>query len=108
MDRAESLGTLSITVAWSPRDGVVEEVALEVSPGTTLSDCLDAAGLADRYPQWDPGSPAVGIWGRLRPLDTAVQSGDRVEVYRALQVDPMEARRARQRKQKATACSPRR
>ncbi len=99
---------LSITVAWSPRAGVVEEVALDVGPGTTLRDALDAAGVADRYPQWDPRTQSVGVWGRLRPLDWEVRAGDRVEVYRALQVDPMEARRARQRKQKATACSPRR
>ncbi len=98
---------VAITVAWSPRAGVVEEVALDVAPGTTLRDALGAAGLAGRYPQWDSRSQSVGIWGRLRPLDTAVQAGDRIEVYRALQVDPMEARRARQRKQKATACNPR-
>jgi len=37
----------------------------------------------------------VGIWGRTRSLDTPLRDMDRVEVYRALKVDPKEARRLR-------------
>jgi putative ubiquitin-RnfH superfamily antitoxin RatB of RatAB toxin-antitoxin module len=37
----------------------------------------------------------VGVFGKLRELDDAVFAGDRIEIYRPLQVDPMESRRAR-------------
>ena len=45
------------------------------------------------------GSVAVGVWTKLRPLDTPLRANDRVEIYRSLQVDPKEARRQRYRKQ---------
>ena len=37
----------------------------------------------------------IGIWGRLRPLGTLLRERDRIEIYRPLTVDPMEARRLR-------------
>ena len=37
----------------------------------------------------------IGIWGRVRPLETPLRERDRIEVYRPLTVDPMEARRLR-------------
>ena len=37
----------------------------------------------------------IGVWGRLRPLDTPLRARDRIEVYRPLTVDPKEARRQR-------------
>ena len=37
----------------------------------------------------------VGIWGRRCSLDQLVAEGDRVEIYRPLTIDPMEARRTR-------------
>ena len=38
---------------------------------------------------------AVGVFGRLAPLDQPLRAGDRVEIYRPLAVDPKAARRAR-------------
>ena len=35
------------------------------------------------------------MWGRACTLDTVLTSGDRVELYRALAVDPKVARRER-------------
>lgn len=37
----------------------------------------------------------IGIWGRVRSLDTPLRDRDRIEVYRPLTVDPKEARRQR-------------
>jgi putative ubiquitin-RnfH superfamily antitoxin RatB of RatAB toxin-antitoxin module len=39
----------------------------------------------------------VGIWGKRVSPDTTVRAGDRVELYRPLEVDPREARRQRAR-----------
>jgi putative ubiquitin-RnfH superfamily antitoxin RatB of RatAB toxin-antitoxin module len=107
MDRAEKAATVSVAVACSPRAGVVEEVALTLARGATLGQALDASGLLARHPELEAGPKSLGIWGRLGTPETVLREGDRVEVYRPLQVDPMEARRLRQRRQRAT-CSPRR
>jgi putative ubiquitin-RnfH superfamily antitoxin RatB of RatAB toxin-antitoxin module len=41
----------------------------------------------------------VGVWGRKARLDHVLREGDRVEIYRPLQIDPKLARRERFRKQ---------
>jgi len=40
----------------------------------------------------------IGVWGHLRELGDVLQDRDRVEVWRALRVDPKEARRQRSRR----------
>lgn len=41
----------------------------------------------------------VGIWGHQVSLDDRVMTGDRIEIYRELKIDPKEARRLRYQKQ---------
>ena len=107
MDRAEGAATIAVTVACSPEGGVVEEIALRLPHGATLAQALDKSGLLRRHPSLVAGPKSLGIWGRLSSPEAPLRDGDRVEVYRSLTVDPMEARRLRQRRQRAT-CSPRR
>jgi putative ubiquitin-RnfH superfamily antitoxin RatB of RatAB toxin-antitoxin module len=110
MARAEAAGTLTVAVACSPADGTAEECRVIVPAGATLIDALRASGVLERHPQIDLACQAVGIWGRIRALDARLKDGDRVELYRPLQVDPKEARRRRQRLQQVdrATCSPRR
>ena len=67
---------------------------LEVEEGATLEsalrgceDFISACGQLDQL--------RIGIWGRVRPLQTPLRERDRIEVYRPLTVDPKEARRLR-------------
>lgn len=94
---------LSVTVAYSPRPGEVDEVALQVEQGATVGDALRASGMLERHPLIDLSTQKVGVWGRVQPLEATVRERDRVEVYRPLTVDPKEARRLRYRKDKAAA-----
>jgi putative ubiquitin-RnfH superfamily antitoxin RatB of RatAB toxin-antitoxin module len=80
-----------VELVWSPQAGDVQHRWLEVAAGTTIDALL--RGCADFSPP--PGELRVGIWGRLRPLDTLLRERDRIEVYRPLTVDPKEARRQR-------------
>ena len=82
-------------VACSPRPGVAVEVEVDLPDGATVLDAIRASGLLERFAEIDVSSQSVGIWGRIRSLDDAVAAGDRVEIYRALRVDPKEARRLR-------------
>ena len=90
---------------------------LETADGRVLLDCLSGAGtlaLGHNHPEvvdairaaLDSGVPLhaldlatlrAGIWGRESGPATSLRDRDRVEIYRALVVDPKEARRLRYR-----------
>jgi hypothetical protein len=95
---------LGVEVVFCPRPGQTEQVALNLSAGATLADALRASGLLERHGLAMSGLRA-GIWCKTQELETLLREGDRVEIYRALQVDPKEARRQRyeQHKQRANA-----
>lgn len=90
MDRAETW--LSIEVVFSPAPREVRRLSLSLPKGAKVSDALTACAWPDL-----PASVEahVGIWGRKVLLETVLRDQDRVEVYRALTVDPKEARRVR-------------
>ncbi|MGM9512775.1 RnfH family protein [Roseateles sp. DB2] len=90
---------LHIELVWSPRPGCVLTERLLLAEGSTLAQALDASPrfVADRAGLEAAGPLSVGVWGRVQPLDATLRTGDRVEVYRALTVDPKEARRLRYR-----------
>jgi uncharacterized protein len=104
MARAEMAGAveaLSVTVVYSPRAGEVEEVLLSLGDGATVADAVRESGLLDRHAGIGAEPAAVGVWGVLVALSDRLRDCDRVEIYRPLQVDPKEARRLRQHKQRA-------
>ena len=86
--------TMAVEVAYSPRAGEVETVLLQLPAGATLADALEASGLAPRH-GLDPSTLIAGVWCKVREPAHPLRDRDRVEVYRALIVDPKEARRLR-------------
>jgi putative ubiquitin-RnfH superfamily antitoxin RatB of RatAB toxin-antitoxin module len=92
-------GLIAVEVAYSPAAREVELLPLTLAAGTPVLQALRAAGWFARHPEVDPAQVSVGVWGRRVSLSHPLREGDRVEVYRALQVDPKEARRLRYRKQ---------
>lgn len=68
------------------------------SVGLSVTNLLQQVGLAERWPEVNWSSLTVGIWHKVVPLDTPLKAGDRVELYRPLQIDPKDARRLRQAK----------
>jgi uncharacterized protein len=70
-------------------------IAVELPEGATLQQALDASGILQRYPQIDLGTQKVGVFGKLKPLDTVLADHDRVEIYRPLLVDPKVSRQRR-------------
>ena len=84
---------LRVTVAFCA-PGVEDVSEVTLPPGSTVRDAIAAAGLRARRSELkDPVD--VGIWGRRCSIDQPLIDGDRVEIYRPLTIDPMEARRAR-------------
>ena len=91
----------AFAAAWDAWQGVLE---LDLPEGATVADALEAARSALRAQgdaarsvaeaaEWQTG--VVGVFGEVCGRDRCLQDGDRVELYRALIVDPKAARRAR-------------
>lgn len=70
---------------------------IEVTDGSTVLEAIKTSGVLDLMPVAAFDSERLGIFARRVPADHVVQSGDRIEIYRPLILDPMEARRRRAR-----------
>lgn len=68
---------------------------LELKPGSTVIDALNASGIYNSHPETK--NMPVGIYAKQVSLNTVLKEGDRVEVYRPLVLDPKEIRRQRAR-----------
>lgn len=90
---------LSVEVAFAlPQQQAI--VALSVPPGTTARDAVRQACLECHFPELPATTfleADLGIFGKMvrDPQHHVLQSGDRVEVYRPLLIDPKQARRQR-------------
>lgn len=86
---------MRVELVWSPAAGDVQHRWLDLPAGTSLQSALEGC------PDFVAGQTTplaalrIGIWGRVRALDTPLRERDRIEVYRPLTVDPKEARRLR-------------
>lgn len=78
---------IELVRAWPRR---FERIELELSDGACVADALAASG-------WAPLDDVAGhaIHGQRASLDTPLRDGDRLELLRALTLDPKEARRRR-------------
>ena len=84
---------ITVLVCVAPR--MTREVVLELPEGATVLQALLASGLPGAVAGAEPGLNNCGIWGRKVSPDQVLHESDRVEVYRALVVDPKVARRLR-------------
>ncbi|MFM0728414.1 RnfH family protein [Paraburkholderia strydomiana] len=85
---------LSIEVCYASPDGQAL-IAVDLPEGATLRQALDASGILQRFPGIDLNTQKVGVFGKLKPLDTVLADHDRVEIYRPLLVDPKLSRQRR-------------
>lgn len=97
----QDAGTVHVTVVFSPAASDVSEVQLSFSSGATVGDALRMSGLARQHPEEALDALPCGVWGRPCGREAVLRDGDRVELYRPLQVDPKEARRRRHATQRA-------
>lgn len=94
---APALMQITVVLSLAPRQ--VSECTVQLPPGSTLADALQAAGLLAAQRE----GMVCGIWGRVLPETTVLKDQDRVELYRNLKVDPKVARRERFARQGARA-----
>jgi putative ubiquitin-RnfH superfamily antitoxin RatB of RatAB toxin-antitoxin module len=68
---------------------------ISVHAQATVGDAIELSGFASTIPDVSINEAHVGIFGRLATLSTVLRDGDRIEIYRPLQIDPMTSRRVR-------------
>ena len=88
------MGTLKVEVVYA-LPHAQEATVVDLQPGATVADAIEASGLPERYPSLRDRMQTVGVHGRVVTPAHAVADGDRVEIYRPLVADPMTARRKR-------------
>lgn len=82
-------------------------IPLQMQPGSLLQDAILQSGIMQKHPELSADQDSdsvsqlskiahqVGVFGELKPLDTLLNEGDRIEIYRKLKIDPKEARKLR-------------
>lgn len=65
--------------------------------GSTVMQAIEASGILQMLPEGAVDCVQAGIFSQKVPPDHVVEEGDRIELYRPLVLDPMEARRRRAR-----------
>ena len=75
-------------------------ISLSVPTTCCIEEAIQHSGLLTQCPNIDLTKNKVGIFSKILPLNTIVQTGDRVEIYCALIADPKKNRSARAKEQK--------
>lgn len=75
-------------------------IVLKVEQGTTAVDAVRRSGIVTVFPEIDPDTDTMGIFGKAirNPASHELRDGDRVEIYRPLRIDPRQARLNRAKK----------
>lgn len=96
--------TLPVQVCYAgSREAVLRD--LVVAEGTTIQQAIFDSGILREGADVDLSVCRVGIFGKLKDLDTVLRAHDRIEIYRPLIADPKDARHRRvkaERKMQAT------
>lgn len=92
---------IRVLVVWSTAPRMVREAALTLPAGCTFHEALQLLG---QGPLPWPDAPdlstlVVSLWGRKVSPTQVLLEGDRLELCRALKVDPKRARQQRFRQQ---------
>jgi hypothetical protein len=85
---------IDVEVAYAQPDCQVI-VPLQVSAGISAGEAVRQSGLLERFPELASRNLSIGVFGQAVSPCAPLAQGDRVEIYRPLQVNPKEARRLR-------------
>jgi len=81
----------AVEVAYlSPNEQTI--ISLEIPQNTTVLKAIQLSKLLEKFPEIDLAKNKVGIFGKIVPLETMLNPGDRVEIYRPLLIDPKQKR----------------
>ena len=90
---------LNISVIYATPDEQVE-VPLQVEANCSVALAIRRSGILERFPDLESAALSVGIFSQKARLDDGLHEGDRIEIYRPLQIDPKQARLLRAERSK--------
>jgi len=70
-------------------------LSVKVDEGCTVDQAIALSEIVTRFPEIDLTKNKVGVFSQICSLNKILQENDRVEIYRDLAFNPMEARRQR-------------
>jgi putative ubiquitin-RnfH superfamily antitoxin RatB of RatAB toxin-antitoxin module len=70
-------------------------LSVELPENSTVSQAIQSSGILQMFNEIDLEKVEFGIYGKIVGLDQILEDQDRVEIYRPLATDPMQARRKR-------------
>ena len=86
-----------------PDDSFWQEMS--VPAGTTVGEAIEKSGVLQRFAELNLDNLSIGIYALPVKRDKILEPGDRVEIYRALLVDPKSVPRKARSKAKGKAKS---
>ncbi|WP_347252020.1 RnfH family protein [Legionella sp.] len=84
---------VKVELVYIAADQSLVQIPLVVDNGATVADALTQSGILSTHPEVK--ELPLGIFSKQVSLDTVLKSGDRIEIYRELTLDPKERRRQR-------------
>ncbi|KRW80854.1 RnfH family protein [Marinobacter sp. P4B1] len=90
---------MQVEVAYA-RPDKQQIVPVKVPEGATALEAVKLSGIVDIFPEIEPDAIDMGVFGKVikDPASHELREGDRVELYRALKIDPKQARLNRAKK----------
>jgi len=70
-------------------------ISVQLEKGLNAEQAVVQSGILEQFPEIDLDKNGLGVFSQCCKKDRILQNGDRVEIYRSLLQDPMEARRKR-------------
>ncbi len=85
---------INVEVAFAKPDEQVI-ISINMLEGGSVLQAINLSGILEQYSEIDLSVMKIGIFGHVCALDKTVEAGERIEIYRALIQNPMDARRNR-------------
>lgn len=82
---------ITVDVAFAPDSQTQKLVSVQVADNSCVMDAVNATGWQQQYPQIFDYH--VGIFSQKVDWQTAIKTGDRLEIYRPLSIDPQNKRK---------------
>lgn len=88
------MAKISIEVVYASKDKQVLK-SVDVEEGATIETAILDSKILEDFPEIDLSENKIGVFSKRRKLTDEIFQGERIEIYRPLTMDPMEARRLR-------------
>ena len=95
----DKLITVEVAYALPHKQAII---AVKVNEGATAYEAVLQSGICQKFEQIDADNDSMGLFGKAirDPKKEVLKTGDRVEIYRPLQIDPKASRLQRAEKAK--------